>query len=80
MTTIRYFMIGFGNFIYTPKTFLVVDRELGQKRGTGGVKSDPITEAANRIMLEGKSQAANDIIQITVDDVEMQKKEGVVRQ
>ena len=70
----------FGNFIYTPKTFLVVDRELGQKRGTGGVKSDPITEAANRIMLEGKSQAANDIIQITVDDVEMQKKEGVVRQ
>ena len=70
----------FGNFIYTPKTFNVVDREIGQKRGAGGVRTDPITEAANRIMLEGKSQAANDVIQIVVDDAEMQKKEGVIRQ
>lgn len=70
----------FGNFIYTPKTFKVVDREIGQKRGAGGVKSDPITEAANRIMLEGKAQAANDVIQIVVDDAEMQKREGVIRQ
>ena len=70
----------FGNFIYTPKTFKVVDRDIGQKRGAGGVKSDPITEAANRIMLVGKSQAANDVVEIVVDDAEMQKREGVVRQ
>ena len=70
----------FGNFIYAPKMFKVVDREIGQKRGAGGIISDPITEAANRIMLEGKSQAVNDMIEIIIDDVEMQKKEGVIRQ
>ena len=70
----------FGNFIYAPKMFKVVDREIGQKRGAGGVISDPITEAANRIMLEGKSQAVNDTIEVIIDDAESQKKEGVIRQ
>lgn len=70
----------FGNFIYAPKMFKVIDREIGQKRGAGAVSSDPITEAANRIMLQGKPQALNDEISIIVDDAEAQKKEGVIRQ
>ena len=70
----------FGNFIYAPKMFKVVDREIGQKRGAGAITSDPITEAANRIMLEGKSQALNENISVIIDDAESQKKEGVIRQ
>jgi hypothetical protein len=70
----------FGNFIYAPKMFKVIDREIGQKRGAGSVSSDPITESANRIMLQGKPQALNDEISIIVDDAEAQKKEGVIRQ
>ena len=70
----------FGNFIYAPKMFKVIDREIGQKRGAGTIESDPITESANRIMVVGKSQALNDNIRVIVDDVESQKKEGVIRQ
>ncbi|MBT4407295.1 MAG: hypothetical protein HOC79_05415 [Euryarchaeota archaeon] len=70
----------FGNFIYAPKMFKVINREIGQKRGAGSVQTDPITEAANRIVVRGKAQALNDSVRVMIDDIESQKKEGVIRQ
>ena len=70
----------FGNFIYSPKLFKVTDREIGQRRGSGGASTDPIVAAANRIIVEGEPFALNDTIRSLVDDVEAQKKEGSIRQ
>lgn len=70
----------FGNFIYSPKLFKITDREIGQRRGSGGASTDPIVAAANRIVVEGEPFALNDSIRSMVDDVEAQKKEGSIRQ
>jgi len=70
----------FGNFIYSPKLFKITDREIGQRRGSGGASTDPIVAAANRIVVEGAAFALNDSIRSMVDDVEAQKKEGSIRQ
>jgi len=70
----------FGNFLYTPKVFAHTDRVVGQSQGMGESEADPITDVANRLMVTGVRQANNDDIVIVVDDAELQKKHGHIKQ
>jgi len=46
----------------------------------GASETDPITDVANRLMVTGRRQANNDDIVIIVDDAELQKRHGHVKQ
>jgi len=70
----------FGNFLYAPKIFNLKDRELGIQRGVGATKIDPVVNVANRVTVKGKGIAANDKISVQVDDAELQKKHGAIKQ
>ena len=70
----------FGNFLYTPRVFSHTDRVVGQSQGMGGSEADPIVDVANRLMVTGAKQANNDDIVIVVDDAELQKKHGHIKQ
>jgi len=70
----------FGNFLYTPRVFAHTDRIVGQTKGMGESESDPITDVANRLMVTGKTQANNDHNVIVVDDAELQKRHGHIKQ
>ena len=69
-----------GNFLYTPRVFAHTDRVVGQSQGMGGAESDPIVDVANRLVVTGARRANNDSIVITVDDAELQKRHGHVKQ
>jgi len=69
-----------GNFLYTPRVFSHTDRVVGQSQGSGGSEADPIVDVANRLMVTGAKQANNDDIVIVVDDAELQKKHGHIKQ
>lgn len=69
-----------GNFLYAPKIFNLRDRELGTQRGVAKTEVDPIIEVANRIVVKGKGIALNDSITVQVDDGEMQKRQGAIKQ
>lgn len=70
----------FGNFIYAPKIFNIKDRELGIQRGVGQTRIDPVVDVANRMTVKGKGIAVNDVISAQVDDAELQKKHGSIKQ
>lgn len=70
----------FGNFVYAPKIFKNKDRQLGNQRGVGETKVDPIVEVANRITVKGEGIALNDSLSVQVDDGEAQKKQGAIKQ
>ena len=70
----------FGNFLYTPRVFSHTDRVVGQSQGMGGSEADPVVDVANRLMVTGAKQANNDDIVIVVDDAELQKKHGHIKQ
>ena len=70
----------FGNFVYAPKIFELRDRDLGFQRGLGETSQDPIVDVANRIKVQGRSIAVNDTISVQVDDAELQKKHGSIKQ
>ena len=70
----------FGNFFYTPEAFSYTDRTIGQGQSVGGASIDPITDVANRLVVKGKTQALNDEIEVVVDDAELQKKHGSVKE
>ena len=70
----------FGNFVYAPKIFKVKDRELGMQRGLNQTSIDPIVDVANRVTVKGKGIANNDFISSQVDDAELQKKHGSIKQ
>lgn len=70
----------FGNFRYTPRAFAQTDRVVGHSQGMGAAETDPITDVANRLMVTGARQANNDDIVIVVDDAELQKKHGHIKQ
>jgi len=70
----------FGNFRYTPRVFAHTDRTVGQTQGMGASEVDPITDVANRLMVKGARQANNDDIVIVVDDAELQKRHGHIKQ
>lgn len=70
----------FGNFLYAPKIFQVKDRTLGVQRGVGETSIDPVVDVANRVIVKGKGIALNDVISVQVDDAELQKKHGSIKQ
>jgi len=70
----------FGNFLYTPRVFAHTDRTVGQAQGMGESESDPITDVANRLVVTGKPEANNDNNIIVVDDAELQKRHGHIKQ
>lgn len=70
----------FGNFLYAPKVFQTKDRELGVQRGIGQTKIDPVVDVANRVTVKGRGVAVNDVISAQVDDAELQKKHGSIKQ
>tara|TARA_Y100001938_G_scaffold151204_1_gene247446 strand:- start:521 stop:2302 length:1782 start_codon:yes stop_codon:yes gene_type:complete len=70
----------FGNLIYAPEIFHVIDRQVGKSKGSGGSENDPIVDIANRIVVQGKQHAVNDDLMVSVDDAELQKKHGNVKQ
>ena len=70
----------FGNFLYTPRVFAHTDRTVGQVQGMGKSESDPIADVANRLIVSGKPQANNDDNVIVVDDAELQKQHGHIKQ
>ena len=70
----------FGNLIYAPEIFHVIDRTVGKSKGSGGSENDPIVDVANRIVVKGKQHAANDDLMVSVDDAELQKRHGNVKQ
>lgn len=70
----------FGNFVYAPKVFEVKDRELGIQRGLNQTSIDPIVDVANRVTVKGRGIANNDVISSQVDDAELQKKHGSIKQ
>ena len=70
----------FGNFLYTPRVFAHSDRTVGQVQGMGESESDPIADVANRLIVSGKTQANNDDNIIVVDDAELQKRHGHIKQ
>ena len=70
----------FGNFLYTPRVFAHTDRIVGHTKGMGESESDPITDVANRLIVTGKKQANNDDNIIVVDDAELQKRHGHIKQ
>lgn len=70
----------FGNFKYAPKVFSLKDRQIGFQRGVGKTKIDPIVEIANRIVIKGKGLAVNDNLSVEIDDAEMQKRHGSIKQ
>lgn len=70
----------FGNFLYAPKVFQLKDRILGVQRGVGETSIDPVVDVANRVTVKGKGIALNDVISVQVDDAELQKKHGSIKQ
>tara|TARA_R100000008_G_scaffold37057_1_gene21096 strand:+ start:8982 stop:10772 length:1791 start_codon:yes stop_codon:yes gene_type:complete len=70
----------FGNFFYTPEAFSHTDRKIGQSQSVGGASIDPIVDVANRLIVKGKAQALNDEIEVVVDDAELQKKHGSIKE
>jgi hypothetical protein len=70
----------FGNFLYAPKVFQVKDRTLGVQRGVGETSIDPVVDVANRVTVKGKGIALNDVISVQVDDAELQKRHGSIKQ
>jgi len=68
----------FGNFIYAPDGFSNVDKQIDPLIAAN-VKRDSVVDVANSVTVKGKAIASNDNNRVTVDDVEMQKRDGVVK-
>ena len=68
----------FGNFIYAPDGFSSTDRKI-RDITSQSVSHEKVVDAANRIIVAGNSRALNDDIQAIVDDVELQKRDGIIK-
>jgi len=68
----------FGNFIYAPNGFSHKDRKITDLLASN-ITREEIVDAANRVIITGNNEAINDDIQAFVDDVEMQKRDGIVK-
>jgi len=68
----------YGNFIYAADGFSNKDRKI-RDITSQSVSKEKVIDAANRVIVGGNSKALNDDIQAFVDDVELQKRDGVVK-
>ena len=68
----------FGNFIYAPSGFSQTDRTL-ESILASNVLVDPMMDIANKIIVTGNNIALNNNNIAQVEDVEMQKRDGIVK-
>ena len=68
----------FGNFIYIPDGFSNVDKKIDPLISSN-VETDTVLDSANRVTVRGKIVSANNNNKATVDDVELQKRDGMVK-
>lgn len=68
----------YGNFIYAPDGFSNVDKQIDPLI-SANVESDSVVDVANEVIVKGKKMADNDNNRATVKDVEMQKRDGIVK-
>ena len=68
----------FGNFIYAPDGFSNVDKQIDPLIASN-VEKDSVVDVANSVLVKGKVVADNDNNSVTVNDIEMQKRDGVVK-
>ena len=68
----------FGNFIYSPDGFSHKDRKI-RDITSQSVSKQKIVDAANRIIVTGNSKAINDDTQAIIDDMELQKRDGIIK-
>lgn len=68
----------FGNFVYTPTGFRHRDKTLSAPIAGDAVRTS-IADTPNRVVVRGRSVALNDNNEMTLDDVERQKKENVIK-
>lgn len=73
------YMDRFGNLLYAPTVFAITSRLLGDSQGVGQIKNKPLLPNANRVLVEGRSRALNDLNITAVDDMELQKRMGSIR-
>ncbi len=65
----------FGNLLYVPITFSEVDFNIDANFRVGSKTENPIDNIANRVTVQGNPLALNDLVIVTVDDVEGQVEE-----
>lgn len=68
----------YGNFIYAPNSFSQTDRFV-ETILASNVTRDPIADVANRMIVSGARRALNNNNVAQVDDVEVQKTDGIVK-
>jgi hypothetical protein len=68
----------FGNFIYAPYGFSQSDKSLRNELAAN-ITADSIVDASNRIIVRGPTNALNSNNEAHVDDVEIQKRDGVIK-
>ncbi len=68
----------YGNFTYAPSAFSQSDRSI-EALVASNVTVDPIVDIANKVTVQGPSNALNNNNIAQVDDVEMQKKDNVIK-
>ena len=68
----------FGNFVYAPDGFSNVDKQIDPLVAMN-VEKDSVVDVANSVSVKGKKVADNDNNRVTVHDVEMQKRDGIVK-
>jgi len=68
----------FGNFIYASDGFSNVDKKIDPLI-SANVESDTVLDSANKVTVRGKVVAANNNNKATVNDVELQKRDGMVK-
>ena len=68
----------YGNFIYAPDGFSNIDKQIDPLIASN-VEADSVVDVANSVSVKGKVVADNDNNRVTVNDVEMQKRDGIVK-
>ena len=68
----------YGNFMYAPTGFSQSDRSI-EALLASNVTRDPVVDVANRVVVQGNNIALNNNNIAQVDDVEMQKKDNIIK-
>lgn len=68
----------FGNLVYAPDGFLQKDRNITNILAHN-IITDPVIDASNRVIVTGKKVALNSDNEAHVDDMEVQKRDGVIK-
>jgi len=68
----------YGNLIYGPEGFSYTDTKCSPSY-SAQVREESIVDAANKVIVKGHNLAINDQNEVSVSDVELQKRDGIVK-